>query len=1640
MKELQHKETTAPMGVGVGFGNRGFSLLELLVVLAIVASISALGILIMNRMEEGSKLAKLHQDVETINRAIQLYKSSGGAIPADATPQAVLAKLKTRADRSQASRIVGHRGSVIDHRLTVVMQTEAEADVNKPRALWNSAKQRFEVASLGAVGVKEFRIGESATAAAEEVRDTAVKYAAESDWIWDYDESTDSARREFFDVPVSTASQATPPTASYKAAAKLLPPEFSIESSTHPLREFDLELFLTNPNSSKNSILVYRIGSGPLDLFLGESIIVQPGASVEAFVATIDPDQFDDSDTVTESYIAVPVIPVSTLSVSKLSYTYFEAGGAWADGNGGSVATPPSPAIARILNLSEIPLIYQNDSVFNGVWTYDGTDPKSSTTRKLGAPFQGGFVNQTVDLSLANWNLASGELRLNYMVEGIRPALVTDSEVQSISLTSRVVDLPAPAVEKISEETKLLYPGAEVPESSTPETYQEAVVAIMPDFQLRDIPTGARIYYTIDGSDPGVDASGNPVAGILYTGTFALNDRMSAAVPDSSAVFAGTTDGWFGGARGTADLDYDYARKGRLFGHGTPASGYMISSPGLPGVSPGTEDQPGTPSTLTTVTVALKAVKDNWLRLREPLRNYGVDNELELNPKSDDTKRIIVEFDLSSIPADAVIEAAELSLQRLSGGKKGEIFEVRALTEQWEEGTLKDKPGTSNWNYSSDSAMWSAPGGTTDGNVYAMQAAPSQNVPMLWNVRTLVQSWVSGTLANRGILIRDQSEGGGDPFKFSSREGSFPPTLTITYTTGKPGTPGIPGTPATSNSIAASPVDVGDGGAFTVTMTLVSDDPLAGVTPGALSVVGSAGVGATFSAPVPATQNIPAGVPVTFTWNGRATAGASSGALFVSGTATSSSGYTFAMAQSNNVLVAGRSAVQNILEFAGASFADVDLNEEFLLGQLSFANTTTVAGTDATGVDLYLQLSPLLPKKERITVPLEIISTPNSGLSPADDADVIRLTQRFLTAPSMDPFELQIRFRSAGGGAFATDDTFSVYEQQQGTVGIYGRLVETSSSSGIPVTARVYPPQGLGKWFNASPPVSERITFSPPDEVLPWNNLVDAVDDSGFATDEDTVLAGGGLLSNDTAPDGGLGALATTVFSRSGASVVISGTGGFTYDPSVSSVLQFLAAGETIVDTFMYTAQDADGDSDSAMVFVTVTGLDEVPVNNPVVAADDPTGFSTNQNTSLQSGNVLDNDSAPDGGLAVVAGVVTSTSGAAVTLEADGTFLYNPSGVAEFDLLQTGQSIADTFRYTATDVDGDTDQATVTVTVNYVPDSVGNPVIAVDDFYSTGEDTLLKADNSRNLLANDTGVDGGLRVVVTGSITSFHGAAVTLQANGRFTYDPKPAAALQALGQDQSLDDTFTYTVMDADGDTDQATVTVRVTGDPGLSEGHFDVDTSSTIASIGSGKTDGHVHSYDDKYQTTGVNYFNIEGNKLSEIFLDIPDPATKFKIIVVNADLSIGAKLVINKAYVANDPSTYIMATNYDDSRSSNLPVYSLGGVAGTTKLTQLGVYFDPDAIALGGLLPSVTGAVRSNVPGKNGEWRNGAFTIQAVLVKPDGSDGFTADRTLSAGGSIGAATSGLLWESTIFWHRSGPSYDNQENTFVPGSPQFP
>jgi len=227
------------------------------------------------------------------------------------------------------------------------------------------------------------------------------------------------------------------------------------------------------------------------------------------------------------------------------------------------------------------------------------------------------------------------------------------------------------------------------------------------------------------------------------------------------------------------------------------------------------------------------------------------------------------------------------------------------------------------------------------------------------------------------------------------------------------------------------------------------------------------------------------------------------------------------------------------------------------------------------------------------------------------------------------------------------------------------------------------------------------------------------------------------------------------------------------------------------------------------------TGVGTIQEPVPTAVND---SSSTNQYRAT-SGKVLANDTDPAGGGLTVSTVngtaanvgttIHLASGALLTVNADGSYTYDPNGA--FNYLASGQSATDNFTYTATDALGTrSNTATVSITIS-------RPVLtAVDDSALTSQIQAVSA----NVLTNDIDPTGGGLTVstvngraVNGSVTIelASGALLTVYANGQYTYDPRWAFSyLDGTGGQAT--DSFTYTVTDSLGElSNTATVTIGI-------------------------------------------------------------------------------------------------------------------------------------------------------------------------------------------------------------------------------------
>ena len=184
--------------------------------------------------------------------------------------------------------------------------------------------------------------------------------------------------------------------------------------------------------------------------------------------------------------------------------------------------------------------------------------------------------------------------------------------------------------------------------------------------------------------------------------------------------------------------------------------------------------------------------------------------------------------------------------------------------------------------------------------------------------------------------------------------------------------------------------------------------------------------------------------------------------------------------------------------------------------------------------------------------------------------------------------------------------------------------------------------------------------------------------------------------------------------------------------------------------------------------------------------------------------DVLGNDTAgqPDAILSVASFAATSTLGATITLNPDGTLHYDPTGSATLQALAAGETASDTFTYRTQDEHGAlSNTATVTVVVNGVNDApVANPDVA-----ATTENAVVTID----VLANDTDVDhSAVQILQAASVPA---GSVSI-VNNELVFNPGTAFDYLTTGVQTTVD--VAYTVADEYGAQSSSVATITITGE----------------------------------------------------------------------------------------------------------------------------------------------------------------------------------------------------------------------------------
>lgn len=246
---------------------RAFSLLEVMIVIAVIGIIAAIAFPTIGNLSNGVKETSLQSDVATINRSIKAYQATGGDLAKINDPQVVLDKLKSRNDPNAAKVSTTFSGSMIDKRLAVAYITKKEKlDSDVPRAVWDKNDIVFKVVKSGA-GIAQFVLDDARAEIdyGTETRDPGTfNYNKDAGWVWNGVEVMPDKRAKITTIVTGEPPSTAPP----GVVQSLQPPQIYPASGEYQESRKPLSVSLYNPNPG-GTWMLYSLNSGPFQTYRG---------------------------------------------------------------------------------------------------------------------------------------------------------------------------------------------------------------------------------------------------------------------------------------------------------------------------------------------------------------------------------------------------------------------------------------------------------------------------------------------------------------------------------------------------------------------------------------------------------------------------------------------------------------------------------------------------------------------------------------------------------------------------------------------------------------------------------------------------------------------------------------------------------------------------------------------------------------------------------------------------------------------------------------------------------------------------------------------------------------------------------------------------------------------------------------------------------------------------------------------------------------------------------------------------------------------------------------------------------------------------------------------------------------------------
>ena len=386
--------------------------------------------------------------------------------------------------------------------------------------------------------------------------------------------------------------------------------------------------------------------------------------------------------------------------------------------------------------------------------------------------------------------------------------------------------------------------------------------------------------------------------------------------------------------------------------------------------------------------------------------------------------------------------------------------------------------------------------------------------------------------------------------------------------------------------------------------------------------------------------------------------------------------------------------------------------------------------------------------------------------------------------------------------------------------------------------------------------------------IVGKNDAPEAFDDS-YTLDEDQILVADDLLVNDSDIDRD-DLEAEVLIEPEHGELILNADGSFSYTPNENY---------NGTDSFVYLAKDPGGLVAEATVNLTINPVDDAPQ-----AVDDE--FSGVDNRSIQ-GDLLENDfDVEEDPFDIVLQPSADPENGHVTLSADGTFNY---------LANDGFSGTDQFKYQVTDGEGNTTEATVFVSVEVIEE----PPVAGDDTYQLNNNSELIVGPDQGLLANDSDPDRGALSISPDLVDGPDHGTVSVNEDGSFTYRPES----NFVGSD-----SFTYQVVDINGETATAEASIEVLRDNLIPTAQGEDFTVVEGASLERSAGDGLLS-----------NDIDPDGEPLSVLTDPVVDPRNG--TVTINDDGSFN--YTPNPDFVGIDEFTYAVIDSFDETSQATVTI---------------------------------------------------------------------------------------------------------------------